>query len=155
MNRVSTTAAAALAALASASILASASPASPAAVSAKAAKVQLRHTSLGTILVTGSGFTVYRFTRDPRNKNTCVKVTECASIWPALRTTGKPIAGPGVKASLLSSIPLAGGSRQVSYAGHPLYLYAPATERGETSYAGVIAFGGTWDAVSSTGAVVK
>jgi predicted lipoprotein with Yx(FWY)xxD motif len=155
MNRTRTTAAGALAVLASLSMLASASPAAPSAVSARAAKVQLRHTSIGTILVTGAGFTLYRFTRDPRNKDTCVKVTECPSIWPALRTTGRPIAGPGVRSSMLSSIALPGGGRQVTYAGHPLYTYGPATERGETAYSGVIAFGGTWDAVSSSGGLVK
>jgi len=153
MKRIATTAAALV-------VLATiwapgASGASPAAVSTRAAKVALRRTSIGTILVTGSGFTLYRFTRDPRNRNTCVGVAECSSIWPALRTTAKPIAGPGVKASLLSSIPLAGGGRQVTYAGHPLYTYAPATERGETAYSGVIAFGGTWDAVSAAGHLVR
>jgi len=154
MKRIATTAAATVIVLASTWAPAGASAAPRAAVSARAAKVQLRRTSIGTILVTGSGFTVYRFTRDPRNRNTCVTVTECSSIWPALRTTAKPIAGPGVKASLLSSIPLAGGGRQVTYAGHPLYTYAPSTERGETSYSGVIEFGGTWDAVSASGRLV-
>jgi predicted lipoprotein with Yx(FWY)xxD motif len=155
MNRIRTTAAGTLAVIACASPLASVSQASPTAAAARTAKVQLRHTSIGNILVSGSGFTLYRFTRDPRNRNTCAPVTECSSIWPALRTSGKPLAGPGVKRSLLSSIPLAGGGRQVTYAGHPLYTYRPSTEPGETSYVGVMAFGGTWDAVSSSGGLVR
>jgi hypothetical protein len=36
-----------------------------------------------------------------------------------------------------------------------LYRYALASERGETSYMGVRQFGGTWYAVSASGANVK
>jgi predicted lipoprotein with Yx(FWY)xxD motif len=122
---------------------------------ARAAKVQLRHTELGKILVSASGFTLYRFTRDPRNKNTCMGVENCAEIWPPLLTSGRPIAGSGVKSSLLSSIRLPNGRRQVTYAGHPLYLYSPATERGETGYVGFSSYGGTWYAVNAAGKYVK
>ena len=126
-----------------------------AAPAAKAARVQLRRTSLGKILVSSSGFTLYRFTRDPRNKDTCVMVSECTQVWPPLTTSGRPVAGPGVKSSLLSTIKLPNGRKQVTYAGHPLYLYQPASERGETTYAGTVQFGGTWDAVNAAGKLVK
>lgn len=122
---------------------------------AKAAKLQVRSTSLGKILADSQGFTVYRFTKDRRNKDTCVTTSGCAQVWPPLTTSGRPIAGAGVKASLLSMIKLTGGGKQVTYAGHPLYLYKPATERGETSYVGVKSFGGTWDAVNAAGGLVK
>jgi predicted lipoprotein with Yx(FWY)xxD motif len=126
-----------------------------AAHAARAAKVQLRRTSLGKILVSASGFTLYRFTRDPRNKDTCVMISECPQTWPALTTSARPIAGAGVKSSLLSTITLPDGRKQVTYAGHPLYLYASASERAETSYVGVRNFGGTWDAVNAAGKLVK
>jgi len=155
MKRISILAVGALTALGGSSSLAYATPAGAKAGAARVAKVALRHTSLGSILVTSSGFTLYRFTRDPRNTDMCVKVSECSSVWPALRTSGKPSAGPGVKSSLLSSISLPGGGKQVTYAGHPLYTYAPASERGETGYVGAMQFGGTWDAVSSSGGLVK
>jgi predicted lipoprotein with Yx(FWY)xxD motif len=125
------------------------------AVVAKAAKVQLRHTEKGKILVNASGFTLYRFSRDPRNKDTCMGVENCAEIWPPLLTSGRPIAGSGVKSSLLSSIRLPNGRRQVTYAGHPLYMYSPSTERGETSYVGFSSYGGTWYAVNAAGKSVK
>jgi len=127
----------------------------PAAHASRAARVQLRSTRQGRILVDASGFTLYRFTRDPRNRDTCMGITECASVWPPLRTTGRPTAGPGVNASLLSSISLGAGARQVTYAGHPLYRYAAAGERGETAYIGAMSFGGTWLAVSAGGAFVR
>ena len=127
----------------------------PSAHAARVAKVQLRNTEAGKILVNSAGFTLYRFTRDSPRKDTCVMVSECAMIWPPLTTSGRPQAGPGVKASLLSTIKLPNGRKQVTYAGWPLYLYAPSTERGETSYIGFEAFGGKWDAVSAAGKLVK
>ncbi len=156
MKRTNILLAAILAAGASVPVVADAQASGPASdASTKVAKVQLRHTEVGKVLVDAAGFTLYRFTKDPRNKNTCVKISGCASIWPALKTSGKPIAGPGVKASLLSTITLPNGSKQVTYAGHPLYLYAPSSEPAETSYVGFSAFGGVWDAVNAAGNPVK
>jgi predicted lipoprotein with Yx(FWY)xxD motif len=122
---------------------------------ARAQKLQLRHTSAGSILVDASGFTLYRFSKDTSSKNTCIANRECAVTWTAFTSSARPTAGTGVKASLISTIALPGGQRQVTYAGHPLYLYEPASERGETSYIGVRQFGGTWYGVSASGAVVK
>jgi predicted lipoprotein with Yx(FWY)xxD motif len=119
-----------------------------------AATVQLRRTSLGKVLVDSSGFTLYRFTRDGAKKNSCVAVSQCSGTWPAL-TSSRPTAGPGVSATLLSTIRLPNGSRQVTYAGHPLYRYFSASERGETAYIGAMQFGGTWEAVSAAGGLVK
>ena len=92
---------------------------------------------------------------DGRNSDRCVKIRECSKTWPALSSSGRPVAGPGVKASLLSTIKLPNGARQVTYAGHPLYLYANASERAETSYVGEEQFGGIWDAVNVAGGTVK
>ncbi len=127
----------------------------PAARAAAAPTLQLRRTSIGTILVDSAGFTVYRFTKDTGARNTCMASRECNSAWPPLTSGAKPSAGAGVKASLISTIALPGGKRQVTYAGRPLYLYAPASERGETSYVGVRAFGGTWLAVNASGGTVR
>jgi predicted lipoprotein with Yx(FWY)xxD motif len=129
--------------------------ASAPAHAAGAQKLQLRHTSLGSILVDSSGFTLYRFSKDTGAKNTCMANRECNATWPALTSSGRPTAGPGVKASLISTIALPGGKRQVTYAGHPLYLYEQAGERGETDYVGVREFGGTWLGVSASGATVR
>jgi predicted lipoprotein with Yx(FWY)xxD motif len=129
--------------------------ASAPARAAAAQKLQLRHTSLGSILVDSSGFTLYRFSKDTGSQNTCMANRECGATWPALTSSGRPTAGPGVKASLISTIALSGGKRQVTYAGHPLYTYEPAGERGETGYIGVHQFGGTWSGVSASGGTVK
>jgi predicted lipoprotein with Yx(FWY)xxD motif len=127
----------------------------PVADAGRAAKVGLRHTRLGTILVSSSGRTLYEFTRDRAHSNSCVKIRECPAIWPALQSSGKPIAGPGVRSSLLSTIKLPGGSSQVTYAGHPLYLYSGDSGPGQTSYVGESAFGGRWYAINASGHTVK
>jgi predicted lipoprotein with Yx(FWY)xxD motif len=144
-----------LAGAASVSAVAAAEVGVPTARASRVAKVQLRHTNLGKVLVDASGFTLYRFTKDANNKDMCVKISGCLAIWPALKTTGNPTAGPGVRASLLSTIRLPGGARQVTYAGHPLYLYASSSEPAETFYVGAKQFGGTWYALNAAGSTVK
>jgi predicted lipoprotein with Yx(FWY)xxD motif len=138
-----------------AAVLAGAADATTSAHTARTEKIQLRHTSFGKVLVDSAGFVVYRFSKDTGKKNTCLTVSECSTTWPALTSSGRPTAGPGVNASLLSTIKLPGGQHQVTYAGHPLYRYAAATERGESGYQGVKQFGGTWYAVSASGGNVK
>ncbi len=80
---------------ASAVALVAPAAAAPSAHVASAQKLQLRHTSLGTVLVDSSGFTVYRFSKDTGKKNTCITTSECSRTWPALTTSGQPTAGPG------------------------------------------------------------
>lgn len=155
MNRSHVLLAGVLAAVAGSSAVASAQGHTADAHAAGATTVKLRSTGLGKILVDSSGFTLFEFTKDSRNKNTCVSVKGCSKVWPALTTTGSPKAGPGVKASLLSSITLSGGVKQVTYAGHALYTYSESIEAGETSYVGVKHFGGSWDALSASGATIK
>lgn len=156
MKRTHVTVAGAVAAAALAATAAGAQPSMPAAHASRAAKVSLRQTRLGKILVNSAGHTLYLFTRDHAFKNSCVTIRECSDTWPALKTTGRPTAGSGVRASLLSSIRLPhGAGLQVTYAGHPLYTYAVDAGPGETAYVGEHVFGGSWDAVNAAGHAVK
>lgn len=129
--------------------------ASLASAGATPAKLQLRKTSVGTILVNAKGFTLYAFTRDGRNEDNCVKISGCLGAWPVVSTTGKAIAGPGVRASLIGTITLKGGSRQVTYAGHPLYTYVGDSGPGSTFYVNFLQFRGRWPAVNAAGGEVK
>jgi len=43
--------------------------------------------------------------------------------WPALTSTSAPIAGPGVNSKLLGTVYRRGIGHQVTYGGHPLYLF--------------------------------
>jgi predicted lipoprotein with Yx(FWY)xxD motif len=141
----------ALATVASATTVATAQSTLPAAHSSRTATVQLRHTSLGSILVSSSGRTLYEFTKDHAKKNSCAAISGCSEIWPSLKVSGRPTAGPGIKAALLSTT----SGNQVTYAGHPLYTYSGDSGPGKTSYVGAKAFGGTWYAINATGGTVK
>jgi predicted lipoprotein with Yx(FWY)xxD motif len=151
MKRTYVFLAVALAGAASAATVASAQSNRPAAHTSRAATVQLRHTSLGSILVSSSGRTLYEFTRDHGNKNSCAAISGCSAAWPSLKASGRPTAGPGVKASLLSTT----SGHQVTYAGHPLYSYSGDRGPGETSYVGAKAFGGAWYAINASGGTVR
>ena len=151
MKRTYVFLAVALATAACAATVASAQSNHAGAHSSRAVTVKLRHTSLGSILVSSSGRTLYVFTRDHGNKNSCAAISGCSAAWPSLSASGRPTAGPGVKASLLSTTK----GHQVTYAGHPLYTYSGDSGPGKTSYVGVKAFGGAWYAINASGATVK
>jgi len=126
-----------------------------ATASGRQARLQLRNTSKGKILVDRAGFTLYMFTRDQRNKDACVKLGGCTAIWPPLTTSGKPLAGPGVKSSLIGTIKVPHVGTQVTYAGHPLYTYIGDPGPGSTSYIGALQFHGFWYALTAAGHAVK
>lgn len=113
--------------------------------------VSLAKTSKGQILVDSKGFTLYLFTPDGPNKDTCANVSGCTSTWPPLTTSGHPTAGSGVSKSMLGTVKLSNGREQVVYAGHPLYTYTGDSGPANTSYIGATSFGGTWLAVSAAG----
>ena len=155
MNRVRSFLAAAALGAAGTATVARAQSTAPTARVSHATAVGVRRSSLGTILVSSSGRTLYEFTRDHAGMSSCASISGCSEAWPALKTTGKPSARSGVKASLLSSINLPGGGKQATYAGHPLYLYAGDSGPAETSYVGVKEFGGSWYALNASGHAVK
>jgi predicted lipoprotein with Yx(FWY)xxD motif len=155
MRRTAIVLAGICAAAASFSAIAGAQTATVKAESSRAATVELHHTSLGEILSSSSGMTLYEFTRDRGDKDSCVSVSGCSKVWPAFESSGRPTAGSGVKSSLLSTIKLPGGASQVTYAGHPLYLYRSEGGPGETDYVGADSFGGDWDAINAAGNAVK
>jgi predicted lipoprotein with Yx(FWY)xxD motif len=108
--------------------------------------------SLGKVLVDGSGRTLYLFEKDSTDKSTCTAA--CASAWPPLRVSTKPVAGPGLQAAKLDTTPRSDGKPQVVYNGHPLYLYTGDTKAGQANGQGLNVFGARWYAVSGAGTVV-
>jgi predicted lipoprotein with Yx(FWY)xxD motif len=132
-----------------------ATAASLASANATRAKLQLRKTKVGTILVNSRGFTVYAFTRDTRNRDACVNISSCLTLWPVVGTSAKAIAGRGVNSRLIGTITLKGGVKQVTYAGHPLYTYIGDTSPGETFYVNFFQLGGHWPALNASGQEVK
>jgi predicted lipoprotein with Yx(FWY)xxD motif len=112
--------------------------------------VDAHKTSLGTVLASRSGRTLYLFAADKRGMSACT-ASACVEFWPPLVAKGRPTAGKGVKTSLLGTIRRPGGVRQVTYAGHPLYTFALDKGAGQTKGEGLNDFGGKWWAVSTAG----
>jgi predicted lipoprotein with Yx(FWY)xxD motif len=86
---------------------------------------------LGQILTDGDGNTVYLFEKDEDGTSNCSG--ECATEWPPVTTTGSAKAGNGADQSLISTIKRDDGSMQVTYDGHPLYLYVGDAKPGDAS----------------------
>ncbi|HXF30402.1 MAG TPA: hypothetical protein VN522_02690 [Solirubrobacterales bacterium] len=106
---------------------------------------------LGQVLVDSEGHTLYAFSSDSATKATCEGA--CAQAWPPLLVAhGEPHPSNGAGASHLGTIDRADGTRQVTYAGHPLYTYSGDQQPGEASGAGSTAFGGTWTPLKGSGA---
>jgi predicted lipoprotein with Yx(FWY)xxD motif len=85
----------------------------------------------GPTLTLKNGDTVYRLTAD--SKNTSVCTGKCATVWfPVLLAQGqkKPVAD-GV--SNLGSFSRAGGSKQVTYEGIPLYTFSKDKKPGQVT----------------------
>ena len=139
----------------SAAILVAVALAGSAAASgtSKGALVALRKTALGSVLVDARGRTLYLFEKDSRGRSACDG--GCAAFWPPLLSSAKPRAGKGVRASLLGLTRRTNGKRQVTYAGHPLYLFVYDTKPGQTTGQGRTDYGGTWEAVTTNGRGVE
>ena len=116
-------------------------------------RIELRSTSLGKLLTNSAGLTLFVFSKDSRNVDRCAPVASCANVWSIISTRGTPTVGPGVKRSLLGTIHVRGRT-QVTYAGHPLYRYAPEPTPGATDYVGAHASGGVWRAIRASGALI-
>jgi predicted lipoprotein with Yx(FWY)xxD motif len=110
---------------------------------------------LGTILVNGSGRTLYMFVPDKQKRVTC-KGT-CAVIWPPLKLKAgqKPTAGGAAKKSLLGSDPNPSGGRVVTYNRWPLYTYITDTKPGQAKGQAINLNGGYWYVLSPAGKVIK
>jgi predicted lipoprotein with Yx(FWY)xxD motif len=126
---------------------ASSAPAStPAATGAVLAAAS---TGLGTILVDGTGLTVYDFANDTGSTSTCSG--GCAAIW-------RPVAAPDPLPASLAGVPAelgqtarTDGTEQLTVAGHPVYTYQGDDAPGQTNGNGITLNGGLWTAVSPDG----
>ena len=119
----------------------------PPAAATGAATVSLAEDdTLGSFLVDDKGMTLYLFTKDTPNTTVCYE--KCAVAWPPLLTTGDPVAGEGLDASLLGTTERTDGTVQVTYNGWPLYYYEKDKAPGDVTGQDV---GGVWYVVSAEG----
>ena len=88
-----------------------------------------------SFLSDSQGISLYYFLNDTPGKSNCD--ARCKQKWFPLLATGKLIGDLGVNASKLGVILLSDGTRQVTYAGLPLYYYIGDNQPGETNGKGV------------------
>ena len=101
--------------------------ATPTTASGSPATIGVADGDLGKILVDSQGRTLYLFQKDSGTKSTCFG--KCAVNWPPLRVSGRPTEGSGANPALVGTTSRPGGKPQVTYNGHPLYLFAGRQER--------------------------
>jgi predicted lipoprotein with Yx(FWY)xxD motif len=115
--------------------------------------VSAQPTSLGTILVDGTGRTVYDFANDTNGVSTCEDAA-CTANWPFVPApSALPASLPGV-AGALGSTSRQDGTRQLTVAGHPVYTFAGDSLPGQTNGQGQTLNGGVWTVVSPAGAPI-
>ena len=121
----------------------------PKVANGQPATVGVDDSGLGKILVDSQGRTLYLFQQDAGTTSTCFG--ECANDWPPLRASGKPKVGRGADSLLVGMTKRSDGKPQVTYNGHPLYVYEGDHKRGDTNGQGLTAFGGLWFVLSPAG----
>ncbi|TCC07161.1 hypothetical protein [Kribbella soli] len=112
--------------------------------------VSAQTTALGTILVDGQGRTIYQFANDRNNLSNCAAA--CVIDWPYVPAPDSlPKSSPGVTGKV-GSTTRADGHRQLTVAGHPLYVFVGDSTPGQTNGQGINLDGGIWTVVSPAGA---
>lgn len=112
--------------------------------------VMLGQTALGEVLVDAQGLTLYAFTEDSADSSTCG--AGCVEFWPPLTVEAEPVAGEGVDQGLLGTITRDDGSRQVTFAGRPVYTYSEDAAPGDVDGQG---FSNTWYVLGVDGDLIQ
>jgi predicted lipoprotein with Yx(FWY)xxD motif len=112
--------------------------------------VSTKHVKLGTVLATGPKMrTVYLFEADRGGASACAG--GCAQVWPPVTTTGSAKAGGSAVAANLGTITRPDGTTQVTYNGHPLYLYSKDMDTSDSYGQGIKNFGADWYMLKPSG----
>jgi predicted lipoprotein with Yx(FWY)xxD motif len=118
---------------------------------AKNAKVtnQTGLTTHENIAVTPRGFAVYHLSGDSKQHPKCTRNNGCFKFWPPVtvnsaKTLSKPA---GVNGGL--GVWRRNGFLQLTLAGHPLYRFAPDSQKHVATGEGIRSFGGTWHVITS------
>ena len=125
---------------------ATAAPSTPAATGAALSTATVG--SFGTIVVDGTGRTLYVYDVDTASPSRSNCNGACATAWPPLLAGTDTPKLTGVDASLVGTVTRSDGTKQVTLAGWPLYYYANDAKAGDTTGQGV---GGTWWVDDPTG----
>ncbi len=107
-------------------------------------------TGYGPVVANDRGQVLYGYGDDTPTTSACNAVW-CLVDWPPLQVAGTPTAAASITAPIVV-IDGAGGTRQVTLAGHPLYTFAGDLHPGDTRGQGI---GSDWHLISPTGNVVE
>jgi predicted lipoprotein with Yx(FWY)xxD motif len=131
-----------------------AAPAAPPAPAAPAgpALTASPTAALGTVVVDGTGYTLYRFDKDKPKPSKSNCNGSCATQWPpvlvASAAEAKEVKLDGVDAGAVNTVKRADGKLQLTIAGWPVYRYSGDKAAGDTTGQGV---GKVWFAVTPAG----
>jgi len=109
-------------------------------------------TSLGTVIVDGTGMTVYYFDKDTKGETASTCTGQCAQFWPPVTTTSTPML-TGVTGTV-GTIAGPNGTKQVTLDGMPLYTYGGDQKPGDVTGQGSTGFGAGWWVVAPDGAKI-
>jgi predicted lipoprotein with Yx(FWY)xxD motif len=119
---------------------------------ATATVISTASSSGGKFLTNGSGRAVYMWVKDGKDKSECSG--SCATAWPPVTTTGSVTASGSAVSADLGTITRAGGAKQVTYDGHPLYYYTGDTGSGQVNGQGSTGFGAYWWILAPSGSPI-
>jgi predicted lipoprotein with Yx(FWY)xxD motif len=119
---------------------------------AGASAISVKQTSVGNTLVDANGRTLYLFEADRRGVSTLSPAG--LAVWPAFTGAVTPQAKGGAVAADIGTVAGPGGTRQVTYNGHPLYYYVGDHQPGSTAGQGLNQFGALWYVLSPSGSAV-
>ena len=111
--------------------------------------VKTQNGSVGSFLADGSGRALYLFASDTASTSSCSGA--CATLWPPLTAQGSVSASGDASGTDVATITRPDGTKQVTYAGHPLYYFAGDSGAGQTNGQGVNEFGAHWWLVAPSG----
>lgn len=121
---------------------------SPATSPRRGVTVTTGSSEFGTMLFDGRGQAIYLFDREGGPRPRCYGV--CAEAWPPVLARGTPRVRGVARPDLVETVRRRDGTRQVTYAGHPLYFYAHEGP-GQVLCHDVAEYGGTWLVVTPAG----
>jgi len=108
---------------------------------AASATIGTGHTSLGTVLVSWNGHTLYLYEGDSGSHLGCNG--KCLGFWPPLMATGNITVSGGLKAAEVGTV-ARGSGKQVTYNGHPLYWFYKDRKAGQANGEGALLNGSYW-----------
>src|SRR3954453_5943829 len=123
------------------------------ALGAGSVGVQAHSSPFGRVLFDQRGFVLYAFTVDSSRASRCYGA--CAKAWPPLLASTAAKALRGIDRARLGTITRRNGTKQVTYAGHPLYYYVGDAKPGQILCQNVREYGGLWLVVAPSGKLVR